>query len=325
VPNCKVFAPFFALERVDGYNSNMAERRNKQSKESLLKDKRRIAQRVIGVRMGIESNWGDAAAIPPLPEDLPQNGEPKLTIEETSAIEACIIRLVNLGCIRNVLYWCIQEFGTDADRLVGGGASMATREDMAGLSKKVKGVIEATRRYRDELLVVAEACPEAHPLRRGWLTEPAPLASEQMTDLLDHLSWLDELAESWQSPNVNSLMKNKGILYLLAYVWLHTQEQPETKAEKRHSKHSSRQASPYRLPRQNADVVTEIAYQYRWKGSGETKRGRNAPQDSDDSYKTEDFQDKLQDFCTEHPSLFKNMLSLLRALDKEAAAPPSAH
>jgi len=305
------------MATVDGYNSHMAERKKRQRGKSIPNDRRRIAQRLVGERLGIERGWEDSALAPATFGDLPDFGEPKLSPEEASKIEAFIAKLIDLGCNRYVVYWCIQELLTDADRLRGGGGAMATREDMAGLSKRIQGAEELIRRYSKELLLVAEACPDEHPLRSGWETFPAPIPAETMHDLLDHLTWVKGLAEAWKSPNVNSLMKNKGLLYLLAYALLHSEERLEPKTGKKQQKPST-QPPPYRLARERANIVAEIAFAYRWKGTEEEDPRRHY----DKSYSAEDLQDKLQDFCTEHPSLFKNMLSLLEALERNSTELP---
>jgi len=249
LPFQRKILPLFSPEaRIDRYNSGMAERKRAQGAKSILNDKRRIAQRLIGERLGIEHDWDDAAETPATPGIIPDYGEPKLSVKEAFAIEGLITTLINLGCNPYVVYWCIQQMVTDAN-LLGGGASMATREDMVGLSKRVRGAEELIHKYANELLLVAEACPSAHPVRRGWETDPAPIAAETMHNLLDHLTWVKGLAKAWRSPNVNSLMKNKGLLYLLAYVWLHSQERVEPKAGKKQRKHS-RQTSPHRLSRE---------------------------------------------------------------------------
>ena len=81
------------MATVDGYNSHMAERKKRQRGKSIPNDRRRIAQRLVGERLGIERGWEDSALAPATFGDLPDFGEPKLSPEEASKIEAFLLYL----------------------------------------------------------------------------------------------------------------------------------------------------------------------------------------------------------------------------------------
>jgi hypothetical protein len=289
----------------------MAIRKNEKGGMLPPSNKRRIADLLLAERLGLEGDWMDPDFITDLPARLPQNANPKLPREDVNAIEGSIGRLVKFGCNRKVLYWCIRQMGAEANHFREGEkaitvlndneapreerpvkASIATREDMAGLINKLKAASRALRQHRPELLLVADACADSHPLPSGMVTGPAPDAGESMVVLLDSLSWAKRLAQSFYSPNVMTLVKSKGILFLLAYVWLHSQQLPGQGASKR-------------LPRQAADNIAHIAYLYcrvDWSAG--------------------DVNDKLQDFHQKQPNLFRKMVSRLEDLDRQSIAEP---
>ena len=77
-------------------------------------NRRRIASRLIAERLGIAIDWDDAAATPATPGDLPDYGEPKLSLAEASEIKASITKLINLDCNGYVVYRCIEQLITVA-------------------------------------------------------------------------------------------------------------------------------------------------------------------------------------------------------------------
>lgn len=169
---------------------------------------------------------------------------------------------------------------------------MGTREDMEGIVNAARSLSKAVRNHRDELLLVANASQDAIELPSGFLIDSLELPEEAMLVLFSSLMWLRKLASAWQSPNATALMKSKGGLFLLVYVWWHT------------TAHTRGGSAPYRLATEHAREVTDIIDAYQGV-----------------SYHIRDLSDKLHDFATKEPVLFRRIVALLTRLD-EAAKPP---
>jgi hypothetical protein len=223
-----------------------------------------------------------------------------------------------MGCHKRALFWCVAQLGKQAEDARQGWRfttkvnedetknmeiahppSIATREDMVGLITKVGAAADAIKKYRNELILVADAFADTIDLPSGLLTEPQ-LPEESLAVLLASLHWVKKLASAWESPNATALMKSKGLLPLLAYVWLHAASE-EVRIGRRKPRGAAAGRSPYRLSTAAAQEVAEIIHAYK---GGE--------------YTANDLNDKLQDFATREPQVFNGLLALVRTLDETA-------
>jgi hypothetical protein len=182
---------------------------------------------------------------------------------------------------------------------------MATREDMVALANKVRAALEGIKRYRDELLLVADACSDSIDLPSGLFSEPE-LPDESMIVLLSSLSWVRKLALAWESPNATALMKSKGLLFLLAYAWVCTAARL-VDVDRKPQHRSSKGTTSYRLSTGAAQELAEVAHIY---------LGR--------SFTAGDLNDKLQDFATSEPEVFRGLLALAETLHETARNTSSA-
>jgi hypothetical protein len=215
-------------------------------------DRKRIAEVVLAERLGLDDDWMDLEAIPDLPQTLPSVDGSKPADEKEAEEELTI--LVSRGCRRPVLCWCLEQLGTEADerrkgkvrRLVPAEDEsksqwkittpvLQTREDMAAFITVSRTYEEALRRVEKELLWTADAKGNAHRLPQGLLTEELPTADEALLLLRQSVAWARNLAEDYRAPNDRLLVKSKGVLFLLAYVWLHTKQSPTSSGNIRES------------------------------------------------------------------------------------------
>lgn len=81
-----------------------------------------------------------------------------------------------------------------------------------------------------------------------------------MPILRQSVAWARKLAEAYRPPNDRLLVKSKGILFLLIYVWIHTKKSPAGGASIKGNR--PRQTKPYRIARQDADPVAILAHRY---------------------------------------------------------------
>jgi hypothetical protein len=289
-----------------------------QTKAVQESTRQRIARALLAERLGLEGDWRDPEFKISLPPRLPLNPGQKILPGDVREIESGIRRLETMGCHKRALYWCIAQLGKQAEDARQGWwfttevnedesknkeiahlHALATREDMVGLITKVSATTDAIRNYRRELLLVAEACSDFIDLPGGWLTEPV-LPEESLSVLLASLHWVQKLATAWESPNAKALIKSKGLLFLLAYVW-HCTASKEVSIGRRNSHNAASRRSPYRLSTKVAQGLSEIVHAYQ--GS---------------EYTASDLNDKLQDFADTEPTLFGGILALTRTLDETA-------
>ena len=290
----------------------------------------RIAELLLAERLSLHVEWLDPGNIAVLPQTLPQGGGRKLSPTDVKDLEKYLDGFVRSGCSLRVLYWCLERLGPQADRkragevlklifpetprkLIKEGAvfyedetdidwvswtpALATREDMAGVITKIEAAAKAIRRFEKELVMVADALGDALPLPQGLWTDELFDADETMLILRQSLAWAKKLAASWQAPNHRLLVKSKGILYLLMYVWIHTKQSPAREGKTKRKR--SRKTKPYRIARQVAHTISIIAHLY---------CGMSSP--------AEDLIDKLEDFHDDYPDLHKSMVILLESLEE---------
>ena len=272
-------------------------------------------------RLGLGGEWGDPDFEVQLPDTLPQNNTLPLSSTDLRDLEAALEALKRLGARKKVLYWCIGQLGPGAEDarqgtkhsggigedgqpvgVVSRKPAMATRQDMAGLFSKVRSAAQGIRKYREELLLLSEACNDIE-LPSGMMTEPE-LPEEALLLLLNSLSWVSRLSLEWQSPNPTQLMKSKGLLFMLTYVWISTMNSQASGGVTRRLD-ATRDNTAARLPNSAAQEVAIIAHIF---------LGAD--------FTTGDLSDKLQDFASGEPALFKELNALMQTL--HSAARPAA-
>jgi hypothetical protein len=280
--------------------------------------------------MGLDEEWLDPDTTVELPMELPEFEGQMLTPVDREDLEKYLDRLEEGGCNRGVLYWCLRRLGETEGKAhpvdgVGGAAKMesgaklrkrialpklATREDMAEVVSKVKAVKSAIWKFRDELLLASDALKGECPLPGGMLTEEAVDAVEALTHLNDSLRWVRDLADYWHTPSQTTLMKSKGVLYLLEYlleyVSMTTRDMPGTEHRIPQDKRAPEKGvDSQRLKRKNATTIAGLIGIY-----------------CEMEIEPPDLSAKLEGFHREHPELSAKLVDLLRHM--EAAAKKDA-
>lgn len=215
---------------------------------------------------------------------------------------------------KNVLYWCLSQLSKEEEEFRQGKEvvkffdddenstlankfnTLATREDLKVLAKRAKGLADYVQRYRQELDLVLEATPDL-PLPRG-LSTPSPDVEDALNVLLAYLHWTQGLASSWESPFEKALMKSKGPLYLLIYVWRKVQA-PSWSRDSFNSSTDSNKSSAYRLSTKNAQEIAELIHAY-----------------SEKEFSREGLSDKIQDCALREPEIFDELVALMDRLDE---------
>lgn len=181
-------------------------------------DRKKIAERLLQERLGLDEDWlnRDDGGNAHLPSALPRFLAQRLSRPALKALEEDLARLVEAGCRRQALYFCLAQLNPEADwsrkQLV------ATKEDMEAIANNSKAARKLIHRYRDELLLAASASPQGLP---GGMFVTLPDPDETLSVLTNSLTWLCSLAESYAKPFEKTLLKSKGLLYLTLYVFLH--------------------------------------------------------------------------------------------------------
>lgn len=263
--------------------------------------------------------WVDPDNIGHLPTKPPPGDWRKRTSAESFDLRGYIEQLVQAGCHRQVLYWCLQQMNRAANKVRMGAVRkavlmagevdhdlitvdhpLATGDDMQDLTNKVQAATEMISRYENELLIAANVLLDNPQLRRD-LTEFEEVApDEAMLMLRSLLHWIKRLAQVWPAPNMNTLMKSKGLLFLLAYVRVCEKRTTASPRPSRRKK-PSKQTSPDRLSVEHANTVAHIALLH----TGE-------------KFTPDNLVDKLQDFHKTHPTLHNRMMGLLERLEEVA-------
>jgi hypothetical protein len=197
-------------------------------KKKASDDRNRIGEVLLAERLGLSDDWKDPDNIPDLPQAIPPVAGCNLSPGEAKEVEKQVTLLVAFGCQRPVLYWCLERLGPEADKvrkgqvkyLVPGDvktknpwatktSAPQTREDMARFIALSKAYAKALQQAQNELLMVAEAQPDAHPLPWGFLTEEPDNAHEAMLSLRQLVAWARKLGEAYHAPNIGLLVKSK--------------------------------------------------------------------------------------------------------------------
>jgi hypothetical protein len=221
--------------------------RSPTPKTPMTKVSRRMVEDVLlAERLGLNDEWverwEDGGKW--VEESLALDGLPPfirtaLGRDKVYDVEGHLKRLVKAGCLRPVLYFCLNELSPEAManregkrwRTIPGedgefaltaertqGRKLATREDMEEVRNKAEKVRRLIHHYRRELLLVADT--KEVPPPSGIMTEPV-IAEYVLALLEDSLTWVSSLAEAYTAPFEKTLLKSKGLLYLTAYVLAH--------------------------------------------------------------------------------------------------------
>lgn len=173
------------------------------------------------------------------PTELPQFIRSTLSEAEVQKVETYLDRLVEAGCRLPVLYLCLEELSPESAALRARrrrkwredkhgertllpewdkGRPLATRKQMETLRKNVAAVRSLIYRRQQELLLVADT---------GEVPLPSSMTtvSENMDDALlqvkESLGWICSLAEAYNPPLEDKLLKSKELIPLAAYVRRH--------------------------------------------------------------------------------------------------------
>jgi hypothetical protein len=261
-------------------------------------DRKKIAERLLRERLGLDEDWlnRDDDGNAHLPSALPRFLAQRLSRSALKALEEDLDRLVEAGCRRQALYFCLAQLNPEADwsrtQLV------AIKQDMEAIANKAKATRKLIHRYRAELLLSASESPQGLP---GGMFTTAPDPDEALSVLTNSLTWLCRLADSYAKPFEKTLLKSKGLLYLALYVSLH--------ADARRSRVSDSQRGI------GAPVVQRPA--------GRSKLGTIAPHHALASvarlsaskwWSPSDLREKLKRFERDHPNLYARMKSKMLEL-----------
>jgi hypothetical protein len=321
-----VMAPWFptTVQRHDFSSIQSAMRQTNPSGELKKENRRHISEVLLAERLGLDDEWVDPDNIRQLPTKLPPGGWRKRTSTESFDLNGYIEQLVKAGCHRQVLYWCLQQMSRAANKVRMGAVRkavltegevdhdlitveqpLATGDDMQDLTNKVQAATEMISRYENELLMAAEVLLDNPQLRKGMTEFEEVTPDEAMLMLRSLLHWIKRLADAWPAPNLNTLMKSKGVLFLLAYVRL-CERRSTPRPRSRKTKETAGPTKPDRLALKNASTVADIAQLY----TGE-------------EFTPSNLIDKLQDFRLKHPNPHGRMVSLLKSLEEVARSRPS--
>jgi hypothetical protein len=266
-------------------------------------DRKKIAERLLRERLGLDEDWlnRDDDRNAHLPSALPRFLAQRLSRPALKALEEDLDRLVEAGCRRQALYFCLAQLNAEADwsrtQLV------ATKEDMEAIANKAKAARKLIHRYRAELLLAASASPQGLP---GGMFTTLPDPDEALSVLANSLTWLCSLADSYAKPFEKTLLKSKGLLYLTLYVALHADARrsraPDSQREigapvVQRPPRRSKPATP--SPDHALASVARLCTSKQWSPS--------------------DLRGKLKKFQQDHPALYAIMKSKLAVLHAHSA------
>ncbi len=208
--------------------------------------RRRIEEALLEERLGLNDDWverreegGKCIEESFAPAGLPPFIHATLGRYKVDDVEGHIRRLVEAGCLRPVLYFCLEQLSPEAVAAREGKRwrsvqradgefdllpareerqALTTREEMETVKSKAKKVRGLFHRYRRELLLVADT--NEFSLPTGIMTRPED-AEDALALLEDSLTWVYSLAGAYAAPFEKTLLKSKGLLYLTAYVLGH--------------------------------------------------------------------------------------------------------
>ena len=281
--------------------------------------RKRISEVLLTERLHLGQEWLDRDNVRSrLPKGLPKRFK-TLRPDEIKAIEQNLSRFTTRGCDRRVLYWCLARMGPQEDFFRLGGmkvppleedesgkvrdvySKLATREEMKPLVVHAMSARKYVRKFRKELLLAADVLAEECPLPKGLWAEGPSDPVEALTVLLNSLKWAQQLVSRWATPSETTLMKSKGILYLLVYVSLHADSMDTAVSGAGRSMQAhTRATGPTTLTPEIAEAIEYIAL-----SCGVDVSAPEVPT-------------KLKRFKLEHPTLHARMVDLLETLDRVA-------
>jgi hypothetical protein len=259
-------------------------------------DRKKIAERLLRERLGLDEDWlnRDEDGTAHLPSALPRFLTQSLSRPALKALEQDLDRLVGAGCRRQALYFCLAQLNPEADwsrtQLV------ATKQDMEAIANKAKAARKLIQRYRAELLLAATVNPQGLP---GGMFTTLRDPDEVISVLMNSLTWVSSLADSYTAPFERTLLKSKGLLYLTLYVSKHADEQ-HRRALHSQSKigaapRDTRRSKPATPPPEHTLAsVARLCTAKRWSPS--------------------DLRGKLKRFQGQHPTLYTRMKSKMAEL-----------
>jgi hypothetical protein len=244
--------------------------------------RKKISEQLLIERLRLEEEWLDPDNIcKDFPTRLPKSIRQQRSPAEIKDLKKALDQLSKRGCHMGVLYWCLNRLGPRADWLRRGGEEipplvedsqtvsmpteprkLATREDMAHLIRQVKSTAKTIYRFRRELLLSADALGDDCPLPESFLGEGPSDSIDSLYLLRASLRWVLQLAEYWETPYEATLMKSKGILYLLAYVSIYADASASHPNERLHAKRSRAAKDSRILTSRDAETISQIAYLY---------------------------------------------------------------
>jgi hypothetical protein len=251
-------------------------------------DRRKIAERLLRERLGLDEDWlnRDDNGTVHLPSALPRFLIQSLSRPALKALEEDLDRLAEAGCRRQALYFCLAQLNPQADwsrtQLV------ATKQDMEAIANKAKAARKLIRKYHDELVLAGSVNPQGLP---GGVFTTLPDADEVISVLMNSLTWVSSLADSYAAPFETTLLKSKGLLYLTHYVSMQADSQVkfDPPVVTRRTGHSKPGSPEYALA-----SVARLCTSKQWSPS--------------------DLRAKLKRFQQDHPKLYAGMRSKLAEL-----------
>jgi hypothetical protein len=281
--------------------------------------RKRITEQVLIERLSLDKEWLDPENIhvhflDQLPESIRKQKGPTLIRD----VERDIDRLVAHGCHRGVVYWCLERLAPEEEQFRLKGAAtpvledqpgtqpipaqpLATREALSPLISQLRSVSGMLQRYKREFLFAAEAFEGQIPLPDGLLTDGPSDPIEALFLLQASLTWVRKLAENWAAPQLTTIMRSKGTLYLLAYVSMQSKPNEPRHNPGAETKAGAALGSTGLLRRADARVIAHIVYAC-----------------SDIAVHEDDMITKLGTFRRDHPALYYRLLSLVEHLHAAA-------
>ena len=209
--------------------------------------RKKVEEVLLADRMGLNDEWverqeegGKCVEQSLAPDGLPPSIRAMLGPRKTDDVEGHIRRLVKAGCLRPVLYFCLEQLSPEAVAAREGkrwrsvpredgeldlfaerteGRPLATRQDLEAVVNKADDTRRLIQHHRRELLLVADT----NEFRLPTGMEAAPKDADDAFWLLNEsLSWVSSLAGAYSAPLAKKIVKSKGLLYLTAYVVKHT-------------------------------------------------------------------------------------------------------
>jgi hypothetical protein len=278
--------------------------------------RRRITESLLIERLGLNGEWADPDNLPKsLPTELTGSIAEQLSRSDRMEIERELDRLVEIGCCRGVLYFCLLQMGVEQDQLRAGSEwktptedepqfppirlhrdMAAQKDDMDPLANQVKATAKAITTWRRELLLSADALGTECDLPHGFLDDGPPNAVEALATLQSSLLWVRRLAEFWEAPYEAAAVKTKGILFLLAYVAIFGHRPPK-QSRQRPQADCQVERLPAKLTKREAGVLSRLANLY-----------------CQEVVEPHVLSDRLVTFRADYPRLFMSLTSLLACL-----------